>query len=40
MCSIKTRYAMIALIYLAKKYNQGNVKAQEISTLADIDSCC
>ncbi|RPJ74507.1 MAG: Rrf2 family transcriptional regulator [Alphaproteobacteria bacterium] len=36
MLSMKTRYAMIALIYLAKKYNQGNVKAQEIAESENI----
>ena len=33
---MKTRYAMVALIYLAKKYNQGNVKAQEIAASENI----
>lgn len=36
MLSMKTRYAMMALIYLAKKYNQGNVKAQEIAKSENI----
>jgi Rrf2 family protein len=36
MLSMKTRYAMVALIYLAKKYNQGVVKAQEIAESENI----
>jgi Rrf2 family protein len=36
MLSMKTRYAMVALIYLAKKYNQGTVRAQEIATSENI----
>jgi Rrf2 family protein len=36
MLSMKTRYAMIALVYLAKKYNQGTVKAHEIAESENI----
>jgi Rrf2 family protein len=36
MLSMKTRYAMLALVYLAKKYNQGHVKAQEIAESENI----
>jgi len=36
MLSMKTRYAMLALVYLAKKYNQGYVKAQEIAESENI----
>jgi Rrf2 family protein len=36
MLSMKTRYAMVALIYLAKKFNQGPIRAQEIAKSENI----